>query len=158
MTTPISYVQAYFQYDSKKEPAVSPSATCASVITRSVLLTMSWRTLLHATFLHTSSRLRRWSATCPMVLSGQLRVGCRKVCTPPASRGKRYIAKNNINVCLINALSLAKEIGMGSPHQLLFFSPSFFALAKVLQRQTHFSMKDAAALTLTCEERPGKSI
>ena len=72
VTTPINM----FRHTSSmtpRRPAVSPSATCASVITRSVLLTMSPRqTLLHATFLHTSSRATRWSATLSLAVPSWL--------------------------------------------------------------------------------------
>ncbi len=54
------------------------------------------------------------------------------------------IFKNNINVYLINAIDLAKEIGMGKRTNTILQS-AFFALAKVLPEADALQyMKDAA--------------
>lgn len=60
------------------------------------------------------------------------------------AEAKRYIAKNNINVYLIDAIDLAKEIGMGKRTNTILQS-AFFALAKVLPEADALQyMKDAA--------------
>ena len=84
------YVQAYFQYDSKKTGGITIS-TCASVITRSVLLTMSPRqTLLHATF--PAYIIKGYKMVRDVKPGGTFLVNCQwdaeEFATPPASRGK----------------------------------------------------------------------
>ena len=57
---------------------------------------------------------------------------------------KRYIAKNNIQLYMINAIDLAKKIGMGKRTNTILQS-AFFSLAKVLpERDAIQYMKDAA--------------
>ena len=57
---------------------------------------------------------------------------------------KRYIAKNNINLYTINAIDLAIEIGMGKRTNTILQS-AFFSLAKVLPEADALKyMKDAA--------------
>jgi pyruvate-ferredoxin/flavodoxin oxidoreductase len=57
---------------------------------------------------------------------------------------KRYIAKNNIQVYTINAIDLAKEIGMGKRTNTILQS-AFFSLAKVMPETEAIQyMKDAA--------------
>ena len=57
---------------------------------------------------------------------------------------KRYIAKNNIQLYMINAIDLAKKIGMGKRTNTILQS-AFFSLAKVMpQAEAIQYMKDAA--------------
>ncbi|MBO6014227.1 MAG: pyruvate:ferredoxin (flavodoxin) oxidoreductase [Oscillospiraceae bacterium] len=57
---------------------------------------------------------------------------------------KRYIANNNIQLYMINAIDLAKEIGMGKRTNTILQS-AFFSLAKVLPEAEAIQyMKDAA--------------
>ena len=57
---------------------------------------------------------------------------------------KRYIAKNNVNVYLIDAIDLAAKVGMGKRTNTVLQS-AFFALAKVLPAEDALQyMKDAA--------------
>ena len=56
----------------------------------------------------------------------------RRGAEPPSdAASKRYIAKNNIQVYTINAIDLAKEIGMGKRTNTILQS-AFFSLAKVM--------------------------
>ncbi len=58
--------------------------------------------------------------------------------------GKRYIAQNNINVYLIDAIDLAAKVGMGKRTNTVLQS-AFFSLAKVLPPEDAIKyMKDAA--------------
>ena len=60
---------------------------------------------------------------------------------------KRYIAKNNIQVYTINAIDLAKEIGMGKRTNTILQS-AFFSLAKVMPEAEAIQyMKDAPTPT-----------
>ena len=57
---------------------------------------------------------------------------------------KRYIANNNIQLYMINAIDLAKKIGMGKRTNTILQS-AFFSLAKVLPEEDALKyMKDAA--------------
>ena len=57
---------------------------------------------------------------------------------------KRYIANNNVNVYLIDAIDLAAKVGMGKRTNTVLQS-AFFALAKVLPAEDALQyMKDAA--------------
>ena len=57
---------------------------------------------------------------------------------------KRYIAKNNIQLYMINAIDLAKKIGMGKRTNTILQS-AFFSLAKVMPEEDAIKyMKDAA--------------
>ncbi len=57
---------------------------------------------------------------------------------------KRYIANNNVNVYLIDAIDLAAKVGMGKRTNTVLQS-AFFALAKVLPAENALQyMKDAA--------------
>jgi pyruvate-ferredoxin/flavodoxin oxidoreductase len=60
------------------------------------------------------------------------------------AEAKRYIAKNNINLYLINAIDLAIEIGMGKRTNTILQS-AFFSLAGILPQEDAIKyMKDAA--------------
>ena len=60
------------------------------------------------------------------------------------AEAKRYIAANNIQLYTINAIDLAREIGMGKRTNTILQS-AFFALAKVLPQEDALRyMKDAA--------------
>mgnify|MGYP002232908426 CR=1 FL=1 len=60
------------------------------------------------------------------------------------ANAKRYIAKNNINVYLIDAIDLAAKVGMGKRTNTVLQS-AFFALAGVLPQEEALQyMKDAA--------------
>ncbi len=57
---------------------------------------------------------------------------------------KRYIAKNNVQLYMINAIDLAKKIGMGKRTNTILQS-AFFTLAKVMPQEDAIRyMKDAA--------------
>ena len=57
---------------------------------------------------------------------------------------KRYIANNNVQLYMINAIDLARKIGMGKRTNTILQS-AFFTLAKVLPQETAIGyMKDAA--------------
>ena len=60
------------------------------------------------------------------------------------AEAKRYIAKNNVSVYLIDAIDLAAKVGMGKRTNTVLQS-AFFALAKVLPAEEALQyMKDAA--------------
>ena len=57
---------------------------------------------------------------------------------------KRYIAKNNINVYLIDAIDLAEKVGMGKRTNTVLQS-AFFSLAQVLPAEDAIEYMKAAA-------------
>ena len=140
------FVQAYFQYDSKKTGGVTVShlrfgdkpirspyyinkadfVAChnPSYITKHFLIVRDVKP--GGVFLINC----QWS---PEELSKHL-----------AASEKRYIAKNNVQLYTINAIDLAIEIGMGKRTNTILQS-AFFALAKVMPSEQAIQfMKDAA--------------
>ena len=140
------FVQAYFQYDSKKTGGVTVShlrfgdkpirspyyinkadfVAChnPSYITKHVPIGRDVKP--GGVFLINC----QWS---PEELSKHL-----------AASEKRYIAKNNVQLYTINAIDLAIEIGMGKRTNTILQS-AFFALAKVMPSEQAIQfMKDAA--------------
>ena len=140
------YVQAYFQYDSKKTGGVTIShlrfgdnqikspyyinkadfVAChvPSYITKGFPIVRDVRP--GGTFLINA----QWSAE---ELDKQL-----------DAASKRYIAENNIQVYLINAIDLAKKLGMGKRTNTILQS-AFFSLAKVMPETEAIGyMKEAA--------------
>ena len=140
------YVQAYFQYDSKKTGGVTAShlrfgdnpirspyyvnkadfVAChnPSYIVKGFKMVRDVKP--GGTFLVNS----QWSFE---ELSQHL-----------SAEAKRYIAKNNINLYMIDAIDLAAKVGMGKRTNTVLQS-AFFALAKVLPAEEALQyMKDAA--------------
>ncbi len=66
-----------------------------------------------------------------------------------SAESKRYIARNNIRLYVINAIDLAVEIGMGKRTNTILQS-AFFSLAGVLPQEDAIRyMKDAATKSLS---------
>ena len=140
------YVQAYFQYDSKKTGGVTVShlrfgdqpIRAPYYINKADFVACHVPAYIVKGF--------------PMVRDvkpgGTFLINCQW--TPeeldkhmPAV-AKRYIAENNIQVYLINAIDLAQEIGMGKRTNTILQS-AFFKLAKVMPEAEAIQyMKDAA--------------
>ena len=140
------YVQAYFQYDSKKTGGVTVShlrfgdqpIRAPYYINKADFVACHVPAYIVKGF--------------PMVRDvkpgGTFLINCQW--TPeeldkhmPAV-AKRYIAENNIQVYTINAIDLAREIGMGKRTNTILQS-AFFALAKVMPEAEAIQyMKDAA--------------
>ena len=140
------YVQAYFQYDSKKTGGVTIShlrfgdqpIRAPYYINKADFVACHVPAYIVKAF--------------PMVRDvkpgGTFLINCQW--TPeeldkhmPAV-AKRYIAENNIQVYLINAIDLAQEIGMGKRTNTILQS-AFFKLAKVMPEEEAIGyMKDAA--------------
>ncbi len=140
------YVQAYFQYDSKKTGGVTVShlrfgdkpIRAPYYINKADFVACHVPAYIVKGF--------------PMVRDvkpgGTFLINCQW--TPeeldkhmPAV-AKRYIAENNIQVYLINAIDLAREIGMGKRTNTILQS-AFFKLAKVMPEAEAIQyMKDAA--------------
>ncbi len=140
------YVQAYFQYDSKKTGGVTIShLRFGDKPIRSPYY------INKADFVacHVPAYIVKGF---PMVRDvkpgGSFLINCQwsleELDKHMPAVAKRYIAQNNINVYTINAIDLASEIGMGKRTNTILQS-AFFALAKVLPEAEAIQyMKDAA--------------
>ena len=140
------YVQAYFQYDSKKTGGVTIShLRFGDKPIRSPYY------INKADFVacHNPSYVTK---DFPMVRDvkpgGVFMINCQwsdeEVAHHLSANAKRYIAENNIQLYTINAIDLAREIGMGKRTNTILQS-AFFALAKVMPEAEAIQyMKDAA--------------
>ena len=140
------YVQAYFQYDSKKTGGVTIShLRFGDKPIRSPYY------INKADFVacHNPSYVTK---DFPMVRDvkpgGVFMINCQwsdeEVAHHLSASAKRYIAQNNIQLYTINAIDLAREIGMGKRTNTILQS-AFFSLAKVMPETEAIQyMKDAA--------------
>ncbi|OUQ81151.1 pyruvate:ferredoxin (flavodoxin) oxidoreductase [Flavonifractor sp. An100] len=140
------YVQAYFQYDSKKTGGVT-----ISHLRFGDKPIKSPYYINKADFVacHNPSYVTK---DFPMVRDvkpgGVFMINCQwsdeEVAHHLSANAKRYIAENNIQLYTINAIDLAREIGMGKRTNTILQS-AFFALAKVMPEAEAIQyMKDAA--------------
>ena len=140
------YVQAYFQYDSKKTGGVTIShLRFGDKPIRSPYY------INKADFVacHNPSYITKgFNIVKDVKPGGVLMINCQW--TPEElshhlhAEAKRYIAKNNIQLYTINAIDLAQQIGMGKRTNTILQS-AFFTLAKVMPQEDAIQyMKDAA--------------
>ena len=140
------YVQAYFQYDSKKTGGITISHLRFGdkPIKSSYYINKADFVACH----NPSYVVKGFKMVNDVKPGGVFMINCRW--TPeeldqhmPAD-AKRYIAKNNIQLYTINAIDLAMKIGMGKRNNTILQS-AFFSLAKVMPEAEAIGyMKDAA--------------
>ncbi|MCI1646693.1 MAG: pyruvate:ferredoxin (flavodoxin) oxidoreductase [Olsenella sp.] len=140
------YVQAYFQYDSKKTGGVTISHLRFgdSPIRSPYYVTKADFVACH----NPSYIIKGFKMVRDVKPGGTFLVNCQwddaEFAEKMPAAGKRYIAKNNINVYLIDAIDLAAKVGMGKRTNTVLQS-AFFSLAKVLPPEDAIKyMKDAA--------------
>ena len=140
------YVQAYFQYDSKKTGGVTVSHLRFgdSPIRSPYYVTKADFVACH----NPSYIIKGFKMVRDVKPGGTFLVNCQWSDEEFASHmpavAKRYIAKNNVTVYLIDAIDLAAKVGMGKRTNTVLQS-AFFALAKVLPAEEALQyMKDAA--------------
>ena len=140
------YVQAYFQYDSKKTGGVTISHLRFgdSPIKSSYYINKADFVACHVPAYIT----KHFPIVRDVKPGGVFLINCQwsdeELSHHLDAASKRYIAKNNIQVYTINAIDLAKEIGMGKRTNTILQS-AFFALAKVMPEAEAIQyMKDAA--------------
>jgi len=140
------YVQAYFQYDSKKTGGVTISHLRFGdkPIKSSYYINKADFVACH----NPSYVVKGFKMVNDVKPGGIFMINCRW--TPEEldqhmpAEAKRYIAKNNIQLYTINAIDLAVEIGMGKRNNTILQS-AFFSLAKVMPESEAIGyMKDAA--------------
>ena len=140
------YVQAYFQYDSKKTGGVTISHLRFGdkPIKSSYYINKADFVACHVPAYITKG----FPIVRDVKPGGVFLINCQwsdaELNHHLDAASKRYIAKNNIQVYTINAIDLAKEIGMGKRTNTILQS-AFFALAKVMPESEAIGyMKDAA--------------
>ena len=140
------YVQAYFQYDSKKTGGVTVShLRFGDTPIRSPYYVNK------ADFVacHNPSYITKgFKMVRDVKPGGTFLINCQwdleELDKHLNAEAKRYIAANNIHVVLINAIDLAVEVGMGKRTNTILQS-AFFALSGVLPQEDALKyMKDAA--------------
>ena len=140
------YVQAYFQYDSKKTGGVTISHLRFG---NKPIKSPYYVNKADFVACHVPAYIVK---AIPMVRDvkpgGTFLINCQwtpeELSHHMPAVAKRYIAKNGIHVYTINAIDLAEEIGMGKRTNTILQS-AFFALAKVMPSADAIRfMKDAA--------------
>ena len=140
------YVQAYFQYDSKKTGGVTVSHLRFgdSPIRSPYYVTKADFVACH----NPSYIVKGFKMVRDVKPGGTFLVNCQwsdeEFAEHMPAVAKQYIAKNNVTVYLIDAIDLAAKVGMGKRTNTVLQS-AFFALAKVLPAEEALQyMKDAA--------------
>ena len=140
------YVQAYFQYDSKKTGGVTISHLRFGdkPIKSPYYINKADFVACH----NPSYIIKGFKMVNDVKPGGVFMINCQwdfdELNHHLKADAKRYIAKNNIQLYTINAIDLAIEIGMGKRNNTILQS-AFFSLAKVMpEEQAIQYMKDAA--------------
>ncbi|MBO5666326.1 MAG: pyruvate:ferredoxin (flavodoxin) oxidoreductase, partial [Firmicutes bacterium] len=140
------YIQAYFQYDSKKTGGVTIShLRFGDKAIRSPYY------INKADFVacHNPSYVTKgYKMVNDVKPGGVFMINCQwtpeELAEQLTAESKRYIAKNDIQLYTINAIDLATSIGMGKRTNTILQS-AFFTLAKVMPQEEALQyMKDAA--------------
>ncbi len=140
------YVQAYFQYDSKKTGGVTVSHLRFG---DSPIKSPYYVNKADFVACHNPSYVTKgFRMVNDVKPGGVFMINCQwsleELEHHLNAEAKRYIANNNIQLYLINAIDLAAEIGMGKRTNTILQS-AFFALAKVMPQEEAIQlMKDAA--------------
>ncbi|MBQ3498086.1 MAG: pyruvate:ferredoxin (flavodoxin) oxidoreductase [Clostridia bacterium] len=140
------YVQAYFQYDSKKTGGIT-----VSHLRFGDKPIKSPYYINKADFVacHNPSYVEKgYKMVNDVKPGGVFLVNCQwsadELSAKMPAEAKRYIAKNNVQLYTVNAIDLAAEIGLGKRTNTIL-QAAFFALANVLPKDEAIGyMKDAA--------------
>ena len=140
------YVQAYFQYDSKKTGGVTISHLRFgdSPIRSAYYINKADFVACH----NPSYLIKGFRMVQDVKPGGVFMINCQwspeELDQHLNAETKRYIAQNDIQLYTINAIDLAIEIGMGKRTNTILQS-AFFALAKIMPQEEAIQlMKDAA--------------
>ncbi|MBQ7303171.1 MAG: pyruvate:ferredoxin (flavodoxin) oxidoreductase [Clostridia bacterium] len=140
------YVQAYFQYDSKKTGGITISHLRFGdkPIKSPYYVNKADFVACH----NPSYVVKGYKMVNDVKPGGVFMINCQwtpeELSEHMPAEAKRYIAKNNIQLYTINAIDLAIEIGMGKRTNTILQS-AFFTLAKVMPQEEAIQyMKDAA--------------
>ncbi|MDE6031926.1 MAG: pyruvate:ferredoxin (flavodoxin) oxidoreductase [Oscillospiraceae bacterium] len=126
------YAQAYFAYDSKKSGGVTISHLRFG---KSPIKSTYFVNKANFVACHNPSYIDKYDMVQDVIPGGSFLLNCQW--TPeeldeklPAPV-KAYIAKNNINFYIINAIKVAKEIGLGNKTNTVLQS-AFFSIANII--------------------------
>ena len=140
------YVQAYFQYDSKKTGGITISHLRFGdqPIKSPYYVNKADFVACH----NPSYVVKGYKMVNDVKPGGVFMINCQwtpeELSEHMPAEAKRYIAKNNVQLYTINAIDLAIEIGMGKRTNTILQS-AFFTLAKVMPQEEAIQyMKDAA--------------
>ncbi len=140
------YVQAYFQYDSKKTGGITVSHLRFGdkPIKSPYYINKADFVACH----NPSYVIKGYKMVNDVKPGGIFLINCQwtaeELNAHMPAEAKRYIAKNNIQLYTVNAIDLAAEIGMGKRTNTILQS-AFFALAKIMPSEDAIQyMKDAA--------------
>ena len=140
------YVQAYFQYDSKKTGGVTISHLRFGdqPIKSPYYINKADFVACH----NPSYVIKGYKMVNDVKPGGVFMINCQwtpeELAEQLSAEAKRYIAKNDIQLYTINAIDLATSIGMGKRTNTILQS-AFFTLAKVMPQEEALQyMKDAA--------------
>ena len=139
------YAQAYFAYDSKKSGGVTISHLRFG---KSPIKSTYFVNKANFVACHNPSYIDKYDMVEDVIPGGSFLLNCQwtvdeldeKLPAPV----KAYIAKNNINFYIIDAISVAKEIGLGNKTNTILQS-AFFSIANIIPAdQAVEYMKQAA--------------
>ena len=140
------YVQAYFQYDSKKTGGITVSHLRFGdkPIRSAYYINKADFVACH----NPSYVVKGYKMVNDVKPGGVFLINCQwnaeELDHHMPAEAKRYIAKNNIQLYTVNAIDLAMQIGMGKRTNTIL-QAAFFALAKVMPIEEAVQyMKDAA--------------
>ena len=139
------YVQAYFDYDSKKSGGITVSHLRFgnSPIRSTYLIT-------RADFVacHNPSYVRKYNMVQELKDGGTFLLNCswsqEELETQLPGQVKRYIAEHDIKMYTIDGIAIAKEIGLGGRVNTILQS-AFFSLAKIIPNEKAIELMKAAA-------------
>ncbi|MBE6815517.1 MAG: pyruvate:ferredoxin (flavodoxin) oxidoreductase [Ruminococcaceae bacterium] len=140
------YVQAYFQYDSKKTGGVTISHLRFG---DKPIKSPYYVNKADFVACHTPAYIEKgYKIVNDVKPGGVFLINCQwddaEVAEKLNAETKQYIAKNNIQLYTVNAIDLAAEIGLGKRTNTIL-QASFFALANVLPKEDAIGyMKNAA--------------
>ncbi len=140
------YVQAYFQYDSKKTGGVTISHLRFgdSPIKSPYYITKANFVACH----NPSYMVKGYKIVNDVKPGGSFLLNCQwtpeEIEAHLPAEAKRYIAENNINFYVVNAIDKAREIGMGKRTNTILQS-AFFAIANIMPIDEAVEYMKAAA-------------
>ena len=125
-------VQAYFQYDSKKSGGVTISHLRFG---KATIKSTYYITKADFVACHAPSYLEKYDIVQDCKPGGTFLINCawnaEEIGQRLSAEAKKYIADNNIKVYTIDAVSIAREIGLGGRTNAILQS-AFFKLSKIL--------------------------
>ena len=143
------YVQAYFQYDSKKTGGVTISHLRFgdNPIKSPYYVNKADFVACH----NPSYVTKHFPIVRDVKPGGKLLINCQWTLSELedhlSAQSKKYIADNNIKLYLINAIDLAQKVGMGKRTNTVLQS-AFFALANILPKEDAINyMKEKAKIS-----------